>query len=112
MKSPRLLALIVTALLMHAAATVASRPAAPSFFGRVTVSPAFELDGRGKNIDSLAFWTESDPTNTLLFVTAKRNQRVEVWKYPFASNEQTAITASFGPGKLNGVVVDQESDLL
>ena len=78
-------------------------------FGSVSVSPAFELDGAGNNIDSIAFWEAPDPTNTLMFVTGKGNDRLEVWEYPFVSNELPYV--SF-PSNINGVVVDQESDLL
>ena len=91
---------------------VSSRPTDPQFFGRVTVSPAFELDGRGENIDSLAFWTDANPVQTLMLVTAKRNQLVEVWKYPFQGGELAPITGSFGAGRVNGVVVDQDTDLV
>ena len=83
-------------------------------FGRVEVAPQFELDGAGRNIDSIGFWEAPDPANTLMFVSAKKNQLVEVWKYPFLNNEQKPLThKSFGAGtRVNGVVVDQELDLL
>ncbi len=41
-------------------------------FGLVLVSPDFELNGKGKNIDSIAFWEAPDPTESLMFVTAKK----------------------------------------
>lgn len=82
------------------------------FFGAVTVQPDFEVDGQGQNVDSIAFWEAPDPPATLMFVTAKANQLVEVWRYPFTSQEQPAISGMFGSGQVNGIVMDQESELL
>ena len=81
-------------------------------FGIVTLQPDFELDGQGTNIDSIAFWEAPDPANTLMFVTAKKNQLVEIWKYPFIDNERTPIRGVFGAGKVNGIAMDQAADLL
>jgi hypothetical protein len=82
-------------------------------FELVTVSPDFELNGRGKNIDSIAFWEAPDPSKSLMFVTAKKNSLVEVWKFPFANNEQPPMTHStFSKSNVNGVVVDQDTNLL
>ncbi len=78
-------------------------------FGTITVAPAFELDGAGRNVDSLAFWESPDPSETLLFVTAKDNNLLEVWKFPFQNSELSSIAFS---STVNGVAVDQESDLL
>jgi myo-inositol-hexaphosphate 3-phosphohydrolase len=83
------------------------------YFGSVAVSPDFELNGRGENIDSIAFWEAPDLKETLILVTAKQNSLVEVWKYPFWENEQKPIThPSFDKSKVNGIVVDQEANLL
>jgi myo-inositol-hexaphosphate 3-phosphohydrolase len=83
------------------------------YFDYVTIVPAFEIDGLGKNIDSIAFWEAPDPDNTLMFVTAKGNSLVEVWKYPFANNQQAPLLHnSFHNSPVNGVVVDQGTDLL
>jgi hypothetical protein len=82
-------------------------------FGVVTVSPAFHVNGKGKNIDSIAFWEAPDHADTLMLVTAKRNSLVEVWKYPFVDNEQSPlINPAFVGSRVNGIVVDHESDLL
>lgn len=81
-------------------------------FSSVTVQSDFEVDGQGKNIDSIAFWEAPDPTGTLMFVTAKANQLVEVWRFPFQAQEQPPISDVFGSGQVNGIVMDQESDLL
>jgi hypothetical protein len=78
-------------------------------FGIVTVSPAFELDGKGKNVDSIAFWETPDSSEIFMFVTAKDNNLLEVWQYPFQGNELPPIEF---PSKVNGVVVDQDMDLL
>ena len=82
-------------------------------FDYVTITPAFEVNGHGRNIDSIAFWEAPGPDNTLMFVTAKRNSLVEVWKYPFANNQQAVLRHNtFHNSPVNGVVVDQETDLL
>lgn len=94
---------------------IATEAAAGSFepFGAVELPPAFALNGSGTTIDSLAFWEAPAPEDTLLLVTAKGNQRVEVWQYPFEGQELPALRhASFGTDtKVNGVVVDQARDL-
>ena len=83
-------------------------------FGTVSLSPAFEVDGEGKDVDTITFWEAPDPSQTLMFVSAKASQLVEVWKYPFTGNEQTPLRHdSFGSStRVNGVVFDQERDLL
>ncbi|MFC2160761.1 C45 family autoproteolytic acyltransferase/hydrolase [Acidobacteriota bacterium] len=78
-------------------------------FDTLTLTPSFEINGIGRNIDSVAFWETPDPTETLLFVTAKDNNLLEVWKYPFLGNELSPIEFS---STVNGVAVDQEMDLL
>ena len=78
-------------------------------FGVAKVTPVFMLNGAGKNIDSVAFWESPNRANTLLFVTGKANNVIEVWKYPFINNELTPLILSEGP---NGVDVDQDRDWL
>ena len=80
-----------------------------SDFGVVTIDPALDLNGAGSNVDSIAFWEAPAARDTLMFVTAKGNDVVEVWKFPFENNELPAI--SF-PANVNGVVVDQNTDTL
>ncbi len=82
-------------------------------FGTITVDPDIELNGAGQNIDTIEFWKAPDSTETLMFVSAKNNELVEVWKYPFEGNEQTPITHStFNNSQVNGLAIDQESDLI
>jgi hypothetical protein len=78
-------------------------------FGIKTLAPAFQLNGAGTDVDSIAFWEAPEPTNTLMFVTAKANDLVEVWKFPFQDRELPAVQFSTN---VNGVVVDQETDRL
>ena len=78
-------------------------------FGTVTLAAAFELNGAGSDVDSIAFWEAPDPTNTLLIVTAKANDLLEVWKYPFQGNE---LPPKQFTANVNGVAVDQETDRL
>lgn len=78
-------------------------------FGTITLAPALELNGAGSNVDSIAFWEAPDPRDTLMFVTGKSNDMVEVWRYPFENNELAPIAF---PANVNGVAVDQETDLL
>ncbi len=87
------------------------------YFGVVTVNYDFSLNGRGKNIDSIAFWEAPEMADTMLFVTAKQNSLVEVWKYPFTDNEQPALFQplfhlAFFNWRVNGNLVDQDHDLL
>lgn len=78
-------------------------------FGTNTLAPAFQLNGVGTDVDSIAFWEAPEPTNTLMFVTAKANDLVEVWRFPFQGSELPAVQF---PANVNGVVVDQETDRL
>ncbi len=82
-------------------------------FGTITVDSDIEVNGAGQNIDTIEFWKAPDSTETLMFVTAKGNSLVEIWKYPFEGNEQTPlIHSTFSNDQVNGIVVDQEADLL
>lgn len=78
-------------------------------FGVVTVQPEINLEGEGENIDTIAFWENNDRDKVLMFVSAKSNKRVEVWKYPFKGNERSSIKLD---GTTNGVAVDQENNEL
>jgi len=80
---------------------------------KVTLKPDFVLTGKGKTVDTITFWEAPDPNETLMFVTAKSNSLVEVWKYPFVNNELAPLVHdSFGRSPVNGVAVDQDTDLL
>jgi len=77
-------------------------PAGPfSPFGTVTIRPPLVLNGAGTNIDDPAFYEAG--TDTMLFVTAKDNDVVEVWPFPFTS-ERSAISPGAQP---NNATVDQ-----
>ena len=78
-------------------------------FGTITLPPAFDVNGAGSDVDSIAFWETPEPTNTLMFVTGKANDTLEVWKYPFQGNE---LPPKLFPANINGVEVDQETDRL
>jgi len=79
----------------------------------VTIVADFQVNGMGSNVDSIAFWEADDANDTVMFVTGKGNSLVEVWKYPFANNEQAALThPTFGSSPVNGVLVDQAVDRL
>jgi len=73
-------------------------------FGAVMVDADFVLRGAGVNVDSPWFWEAPDPADTLLFVSAKDNNLVEVWKYPFRDNEQPPLKPDM---PVNAVAVDQ-----
>jgi hypothetical protein len=101
--------------------TPTSSPGDPSFnpFGSVTIGTgdiAFAVNGVGSNVDTIAFWEASDPTQSLMFVTSKSANVVEVWKYPFqsSSDQLSAITGNscMNTSGTNGVTVNQDSDLL
>ncbi len=90
--------------------TPASPPPAPDFapFGLVRLAPQRRLDGDGTTIDSLAFWDAPDPADALLLVTAKGNQRVEVWPAPFDGPARPSLRhAAFAAGsQVNGIAID------
>ncbi len=82
-------------------------------FGRITIDPDIEVNGSGQNIDTIEFWKAPDSSETLMFVSAKGNQLVEVWQYPFEGNELPPLTHStFNNSQVNGLAIDQETDLL
>ncbi len=82
-------------------------------FGVVEVVPALDLLGQGNDVDTIEFWEAPDSSNTLMFVTSKGSQLVEVWKYPFVNNEQPSLVhPTFAASRVNGVAIDQETDLL
>jgi len=77
-------------------------------FGSIIVAPDFELDGPGKNIDTMDFWEAPDPANTMLFVTAKDNSLLEVWKYPFQGKGETPLRhPTFSNSNVNGIIIDR-----
>jgi hypothetical protein len=96
------------ATLSDAAALTVFARSLPAF-GTITLPPAFVLNGAGTDVDSLAFWEAPEPTNTLLFVTGKANDTLEVWKYPFQGNQ---LAPKLFSTNINGVEVDQETDRL
>jgi myo-inositol-hexaphosphate 3-phosphohydrolase len=80
---------------------------------QAVLQASFEINGAGGNVDSIAFWEATDPADSLLFVTAKENSLVEVWQFPFVSNEKPPLKHdTFGDSQVNGVAVDQDADLL
>jgi hypothetical protein len=87
-------------------------------FGTVRVTGAFNVNGAGTNVDTLAFWRARKPSKSLMFVSSKGQPLVEVWRYPFdsASSERAPLRHSClsatDRSATNGLVVDQESDLL
>ena len=82
-------------------------------FDLVRLEPDHLLEGSGSVVDSVAFWEAPDAADSLMLVTAKGNQRVEVWQQPFVDRELPALEhPSFGSGtQVNGIVIDQEQDL-
>jgi hypothetical protein len=80
-------------------------------FGSVSIDVSeveFDVDGAGRNVDSIAFWEADDPLSSLMFVTSKGNESIEVYQYPFRTQLGTIACGS----ESNGVLVDQESDVL
>jgi myo-inositol-hexaphosphate 3-phosphohydrolase len=87
-------------------------------FGKVTVTGAFNVEGAGVNVDTIAFWRAPKTSKSLMLVSSKDRSLVEVWRYPFSSAasqraplRHRCLRATAGSAT-NGVVVDQESDLL
>ncbi len=79
----------------------------------VMVKPDLMLYGAGENVDTIGVWETDRPEDTLIFVSAKENQTVEVWKYPFKDNEQSPMRRpEWKNGAVNGIAIDQDNDLL
>ncbi|MGD9211826.1 MAG: hypothetical protein PVI90_13670 [Desulfobacteraceae bacterium] len=72
------------------------------------VQPDLILEGAGSNVDSPAFWIGENLSESLLLVTAKGNNMVEIWRYPF-NQELDPLTFD---SEVNGIAVDQANDLL
>jgi hypothetical protein len=85
-------------------------------FGTIEVPPVVELNGYGKNVDTIEFWKAPNINNSLMFVSSKDTSVVEVWKYPFGSNDEQApighSTLEPDNAEVNGLQVDPETDLL
>jgi hypothetical protein len=80
-------------------------------FGAVEITVeeiAFDVNGNGRNVDSIAFWEAEGPEQSLMFVSSKGNSSIEVYQYPFQTQLQTLSCG----GETNGVWVDQERDVL
>ena len=73
-----------------------------------TTDIEFNDNGSGSNVDSIAFWEASDVSESLMIVTSKGNDSIEVYQYPFTS-ELTTIACG---KESNGIWVDQERDIL
>ena len=64
-------------------------------------------------MDTIGVWETDRPEDTLIFVSAKENQTVEVWKFPFKDNEQAPMQRpEWNNGPVNGIAIDQDNDLL
>ena len=79
----------------------------------VVVKADLWLYGAGDNVDTIGVWETERPEDSLIFVSAKENQTVEVWKFPFKNNEQKPMKRTeWKDGSVNGIWIDQEKDLL
>ena len=68
----------------------------------VELTPDKVLNGNGQNMDTADFFNADPATESMLFVTAKSNDIIEVWKYPY-DEQFTTLNISGTP---NGVAVD------
>jgi hypothetical protein len=68
----------------------------------------FDVDGDGRNVDSIAFWEADDPLASLMLVTSKGNESIEVYQYPYQAQLRTIACGKAS----NGVLVDQDRDVL
>ncbi len=88
----------------------------PAFspFGTVTLAVDFAVNGAGRNVDTIAFWEAPNERDSLMFVGAKSSELVEVWRFPYASpdDEHIPLTHACISAGTNGVIVDQEANLL
>ncbi len=91
---------------------VSSDPSAPPLFNifkTATITPDFFLDGEGSNIESPEFFEAGDYRQSLLLVSGKSNDTIEIWQYPFRGNQQSAFETKSLP---NGLEIDQTEDWL
>jgi hypothetical protein len=106
----------IAALLICVETAAQSSACIHNNFGTIEVSPIVELEGFGKNVDTIEFWKAPDVTQSLMFVSSKDASVVEVWKYPFGpGDELTPISHSTlepDNAEVNGLQVDQGTDLL
>lgn len=88
----------------------------PGRFGTVTIGTseiAFDVNGSGSNVDGVAFWETPTPEDRLMFVSSKNVALVEVWAYPYQTSDSLpSLTHSCISNGTNGVLIDQERDLL
>jgi len=104
--------MLVTGILLLLSHPLLAQANFPSF-GTVTVSSDFNLNGTGSNVDTIAFYEAPNPQDSLMFVTSKNSNLVEVWAFPYtSSSEQNPLTHSCINAPSNGVFVDQEADIL
>jgi len=76
--------------------------------------PAALLEGPGRDIDSVAFWsdgTDRSAESTQLFVTVQENALLEVWRFPFGQRPVQVLSLPEG-SLVNGVVADPIDDRL
>lgn len=109
--SPAETVIVITTSTAIAAFTEPSPPVNFEPFDTVTIAASdieFNVRGDGENIDSIGFWEASEPAQSLMFVTSKDNSSIEVYQYPFNS-QQTTISCGQAS---NGVWVDQENDIM
>lgn len=74
-----------------------------------SVAPDFFLDGDGTNIDSPEFFEADNFQDTLLFVSGKGNDTIEIWKFPFLGSQLVPLKRDSLP---NGLDIDQDKNLL
>lgn len=81
-------------------------------FGEATISFDLQVNGNDSNMDSIALWEAPVATDSLMFVTSRDDNLVQVWRYPFGdANRLADITpTTIESTEINGVVVDQDLD--
>jgi hypothetical protein len=80
-----------------------------NIFGKASVDPDLFLDGEGSGIESPEFYEASKYEQSLLLISGKSNDVIEIWQYPFRNNEQSSFKTSSLP---NGLDIDQAKDWL
>ncbi len=78
----------------------------------VKIEPDFLLSGAGENVDTIGVWETDRPEDTVLFVSAKENQTVEVWKIHSQEEQKPMRRPEWKNGSVNGIAIDQDNDLL
>jgi hypothetical protein len=88
---------------------VSREPSVFASFGKQTLKPDYYLDGGGIELEAPEFFEADIAIDTLLLVSAKQSNNIEVWSFPFQNTDAKMFELKDSP---NGLVIDQATDTL